>query len=548
METVTLVPMGSARLRISAFPTVSTNQTATQWSAPYSPSASYTNSSDTVQAMNDALLPANSADGGIPRMTWWNHLSTAEWVRADFTGLCQLSQVSVYWYDDTGFGQCRVPQSWWVEYLAGTNWFPVSGASGYGVARNQFNTVQFTPVQTAAVRLRVRLQSGFSGGILEWQVPAQPVTSLAARYPLDGNLADSASGQTGSLYGGTFVNDRFGAAGKALQFNGTTDYAVILRPNWMDWTTAFWVKTTATGGTPQWYNGEGLVDGEVAGVADDFGISLVGNKAAFGVGNPDTTITSTTAISDGQWHHVAATRSALTGLMQIYVDGVFQASVTGPFGPKTSAPSLRLGSLQTEVSGGFFSGALDEVQIFGRVLTASEIGAVMNQSLTLSQLASANLIAGQTLIVSNSAVDPYVPPRTLTWSLLGAPTGATIGPASGIVTWRPTIAQSSSTNLFSVIVSDNGSPSLSATQSFLVNVRQPMSPQISGLSFNAGLLQFNINGDWDPDYIIETSTNLSAPNGWQPVFSNASGTLPFIFTDPHSSNSNRRFYRIQLGP
>lgn len=549
VEAVTLAPMGAARLRISAFPTVSTNPTATQWSAPYSPSASYTNSSDTVRAMNDALEPASSSDTSIPRMTWWNHLGTTEWAAGAFTSLCQLSQVSVYWYDDTGFGQCRVPQSWWVEYLAGTNWVPVSGAGGYGVARNKFNTVQFTPVQTTAVRLHVQLQSGFSGGILEWQVPAQPVTSLATRYPLEGSLADVVSGQTGTQYGGVYVSDRFGAAGKALQFNGTSsNYAIIPRPNWMDWTIAFWVKTTATGGTPQWYNGQGLVDGEVAGVVDDFGTSLVGNKAAFGVGNPDTTITSTTVINDGQWHHVAAARSALTGLMQLYVDGVLQASATGPLGPKTSPPNLRLGSIQTGVSGGFFSGTLDDVQIFNRVLSAPEITDVMNQSLTLNSISSTNLIAGQTLIVTNSAIDPYAPPRSLTWNLLSAPDGATIAPATGVVTWRPTIAQSSTTNLFFVAVSDNGSPGLSATQSFLVNVIPPASPTISSPSFDGGTFGFSINGDSGPDYIIEVSTNLGDPSGWQPVFSNSPPTLPFIFTNPVSSDFSQRFYRVRLEP
>lgn len=549
VESVTLVPMGAARLRISAFPTVSTNPTATQWSAPYAPSASYTNSGDTVQAMNDALWPASSGDTTIPRMTWWNHLGTAEWVRADFTGLCRLSQVSVYWYDDTGFGQCRVPQSWALDYLAGTNWVPVSGAGGYGVARNQFNTVQFTLVQTTAVRLNVQLQSGFSGGILEWQVPAQPVGSLATRYPLDGSLADSASGQTGVLYGGTFVADRFGAAGKALQFNGaSTNYAVIPRPNWMDWTIAFWVKTSATGGSGQWWNGKGLVDGEVSGVVDDFGTSLVGSNAAFGVGNPDTTITSTTAINDGQWHHVAATRSAFTGLMQLYVDGFLQASATGPFGPKTSPPNLRLGSIQTGVPGGFLAGTIDDVQIFGRVLSAPEIAVVMKQSLSLSPIANTNLIAGQTLSISYSAIDPYVPPCALTWSLLGAPSGAAIDPATGVLMWRPTIAQSPSLYTFSVVVSDNASPSLSATQSFLVDVNRPARPQIGSPAYNDGLFQFEITGESGPDYVIETSTNLGLPNGWEPVFSNGSPALPFTFANPVPSSLNQQFYRIRLGP
>lgn len=548
-ETITLVPMGGARLRISAFPTVSTNATATPWSAPYAPSASYTNSGDTVWAMNDALEPASSSDTSIPRMTWWNHLGTAEWVRADFNGLCQVSQVSVYWYDDTGFGQCRVPQSWDVEYLSGTNWVPVSGASGYGVTRDQFNTAQFNPVQTTAVRLRVQLQSGFSGGILEWQVPAEPVSLLAERYPLDGNLTDAVSGQSGSLAGGTFVADRFGTANHALQFNGTSDYAVIPRPNWMDWTIAFWVKTTDTGGTPNWYNGKGMVDAEVSGVVDDFGTALVGNKAAFGVGNPDTTITSTTAINDGQWHHIAATRNAYTGLMQLYVDGVLQASATGPFGPKNSPPNLRLGSLQTGVAGGFLAGTLDDVQIFNRVLSALEISVVRNQSLLLNALANTNLIAGQTLIASNSAVDPYAPPRTVTWSLAGVPAGVAIGPASGVLTWRPTIAQSDTTYSFAIIATDNGSPGLSATQYVLVTVLPPATPTILSPASTNGLFTFGVNGDSGPDYYIDATTNLGSFAAWLPLFTNyAPAALPFVWTDFASTNAPQRFYRIRLGP
>jgi hypothetical protein len=547
-ETVTLVPMGAARLRISAIPTVTTNATATRWSTPYKQSASYTNSSDTVLAMNDALLPASSSDTTIPRMTWWNHLGTAEWVRADFTGLCQVSQVSVYWYDDTGSGSCRVPQSWWVEYLAGTNWVQVSGTNGYGMARNQFNTVQFNPVQTTAVRLHVQLQSSVSGGVLEWQVPAEPVASLATRYLLDGNVADTNAAQNGVLTGGTFVADRFGAAGKALQFNGTSDFATIPRPSWSDWTIAFWMKTTATGGTPQWYNGKGLVDGEVGGVTDDFGTALVGNKAAFGVGNPDTTITSTTAINDGQWHHVTAARSASTGLMQLYVDGVLQANATGPFGPKVSPPSLRIGSIQTGAVGGFLAGTIDDVQIFNRVLSAPEISAVMNQSLIFNPVANTSLTAGQTLMVTNSAVDPYAPPRTLTWSFTGAPAGAAIDPASGLITWRPGATQANSTNIFTVRVADNGTPSLTTNQTFQVVVASLARPQLNLLSANAGGFQFQVSGDAGPDYVIEAATNLSAAVVWMPLVTNLSPVPPFVWSDASATNLAQKFYRVRLTP
>jgi len=96
------------------------------------------------------------------------------------------------------------------------------------------------------------------------------------------------------------------------------------------------------------------VDGEVPNAADDFGVSLVGNKAAFGIGNPDTTISTTSAVNDGLWHHVTATRDSVGGAMNLYFDGALQATTTGPQGAKAAPPALRIGSLQTGVAGGFF--------------------------------------------------------------------------------------------------------------------------------------------------------------------------------------------------
>ena len=40
----------------------------------------------------------------------------------------------------------------------------------YGVNRDQFNRVDFTPVTTRGLRLEVRLQPKFSGGILQWKI------------------------------------------------------------------------------------------------------------------------------------------------------------------------------------------------------------------------------------------------------------------------------------------------------------------------------------------------------------------------------------------
>src|SRR5207245_5272704 len=64
-----------------------------------------------------------------------------------------------------------------------------------------------------------------------------------------------------------------------------------------------------------------------------------------------------------------------------------------------------------------------------------------------------------------------VPSNSLTFALVSGPTGLTVSSA-GAIAWTPTEAQGPSTNTVTVRVSDNGSPSLSATNSFLVIVTE----------------------------------------------------------------------------
>ena len=46
----------------------------------------------------------------------------------------------------------------------------VADAGSYGVNRDQFNRVHFTRVTTRGLRLEVRLQPKYSGGILQWKI------------------------------------------------------------------------------------------------------------------------------------------------------------------------------------------------------------------------------------------------------------------------------------------------------------------------------------------------------------------------------------------
>jgi len=183
--------------------------------------------------------------------------------------------------------------------------------------------------------------------------------------------------------------------------------------------------------------------------------------------------------------------------------------------------------------------SLYEFEVYGTV------PAPANQPPVLAAISNQTIMAGRTLLVTNSASDADIPAQTLTFSLLTAPTNAAINSSSGLFTWRPTIAQSPSTQTVAVVVADNGTPVMSATQSFTATVIQPAVPTLNAVSITNGQFGFLINGDTGPDYTILASTNLTS---WNPVFTSNSLPVPCFWVDTNSLSYPIRFYRTVLGP
>jgi len=155
------LPRTPERAKLPPLPTIASTSTVRY---------SHKNHADSADALSDQEEPKSSADHGIARFTWWAHRGTAEWVQYDFAKPQKVSAVDVYWFDDTGRGQCRVPKSWTLLCRRAGKWEPVQTATPYGTARDKYNHVGFEPVTTDALRLQVQLQPEFSGGILEWKV------------------------------------------------------------------------------------------------------------------------------------------------------------------------------------------------------------------------------------------------------------------------------------------------------------------------------------------------------------------------------------------
>jgi hypothetical protein len=236
------------------------------------------------------------------------------------------------------------------------------------------------------------IDAGLSGQILVANALTVP-KDYTGYWPLDatnGTIAMDASGNgnNGRVNGAAW--NPGGQINGCLSFNGANDFVQVSNVVGTDFSIAFWVRTTQTGGVANWYDGAGLVDGDYPGSANDFGTALVGGKFAFGVGNPDTTIVSTRSINDGAWHQCVATRVQSTGALNLYVDGDPEAAGTGNTNFLTASAFLRFGQIAS--GGGFFNGSLDEIQIYNRALGNNEVAALYNDS-AFPPAAPTNLVA-----------------------------------------------------------------------------------------------------------------------------------------------------------
>jgi hypothetical protein len=123
--------------------------------------------------------------------------------------------------------------------------------------------------------------------------------------------------------------------------------------------------------------------------------------------------------------------------------------------------------------------------------------------------------------------------------LVTAPAGSGLHPTTGYLLWTLTATNVGTTNLFTVRVTDDGSPALSATNSFRVRVIPP--PQISAALMPPNSVRLVWTSAARSRYRVEYADNLASPAWLQLggiVMATASTTT---LTD---TPANQRFYRI----
>jgi hypothetical protein len=182
----------------------------------------------------------------------------------------------------------------------------------------------------------------------------------------------------------------------------------------------------------------------------------------------------------------------------------------------------------------------------GVVTSSSATLTVGNTAPRLAPGASQTVKVGAQVRVANVATDPDVPVQTLTFSLLTGPSGSAVD-GSGNFTWRPTVGFAGTSNSVQVVVTDNGTPNLSATNSFSVIVNPLTAPVSSAPAYAGGSFSVSVSGQAGPDYELQGTTNLIG-GVWVRVAVTNSPASPFMLTDPNAGTQPMQFYRIVTGP
>ncbi|GAB4558639.1 MAG: hypothetical protein Tsb0020_03840 [Haliangiales bacterium] len=173
------------------------------------------------------------------------------------------------------------------------------------------------------------------------------------------------------------------AAGTALRFDGDNDFVRIDRTIGADFTIEAWIRTDKSRGGSNFFDGLGLFHCDFAGGGprDDFGVSILNDHLAFGVGSPDTTIESTTEVTTGEWVHIAVARVQAQGTLRVFVNGVEERSVDADNRNVLDDRNvIDIGG--NVIDDRYFEGDIDEVRVWDRARSASEIASTMNQRLS----------------------------------------------------------------------------------------------------------------------------------------------------------------------
>lgn len=208
---------------------------------------------------------------------------------------------------------------------------------------------------------------------------AVPTSGLVAYYPFNSNANDeSGNGNNGTVNGATLTTDRNGNTNSAYSFDGLNDYIQIPSSalnNLPIGSYCTWVKIN------QLNKQHTLGDKTETWVANYFqAIVDTNNKIRWYIGSIVPSISggpfySSSTINKDAWYFICITWDGTTH--KVYVNGALDATITTSAGIPSVNRNTFLGKVDNNAA--LLDGFLDDIRIYNRALSASEIQTLNNE-------------------------------------------------------------------------------------------------------------------------------------------------------------------------
>lgn len=251
---------------------------------------------------------------------------------------------------------------------------------------------------------------------------------LVGYWPFCGNANDdSGHGNNGTVNGATLTTDRFGNANSAFSFNGTSNYINLNTSLPNTFSISLWINVNQF---KSFAYADTFIGSKIIGTIENtnpytgFECGLDGVQANYGKhgcsfwvqNNTNPNVASSNLVKLNNWKHLICTYNGTT--LKYYDNGQLVGSVNGVY--NNNQKKLTLGA-RLVYNGGpyfFFDGKIDDIGIWNRALTETEITNLYNANQCFT-----NITVTDTLIINVGQLS-YTNPVTYANAITIAPNPA----------------------------------------------------------------------------------------------------------------------------
>lgn len=239
-----------------------------------------------------------------------------------------------------------------------------------------------TNSQTSTVRITVTLFSGSLEVIVGWNFPL--VNGLVAYYPFNGNAKDErGNGNNGTVYGATLTTDRFGASNRSYYFNGTDNHISVANSPSLDSLSNVTISAWINLDSNVFVQSKTILAMSDSFTTTDFSL-IINGDAGYGRNRPHAWLPSgwtyfngSTILSPNVWYHVVMTYNSIS--FKSYVNGINDGVLSVSGSIRTSGFPLLIGRATHALPYYSFAGKIDDIRIYNRALSDSEILALYHE-------------------------------------------------------------------------------------------------------------------------------------------------------------------------